>query len=82
MTMLMLVVFLAIPMGGGVGSPRPQKDAPALRHDALAACDAGEWRECLDDLDEARDLDPDGDEAPAIREARERAERALSNARP
>ena len=82
MTMLMLMVFLAIPLGGGVGAPAPAKDAPALRHDALDACDAGEWRECLDDLDEARALDPDGDDAPVIRQARERAQRALASEKP
>jgi DNA-directed RNA polymerase specialized sigma24 family protein len=36
-------------------------DAAALRSRARAACDARAWKECVDDLDAARSLDPAGE---------------------
>jgi DNA-directed RNA polymerase specialized sigma24 family protein len=59
-------------------APSPIERARLLRADALRACDDGAWRACLDGLDEARGLDPDGDLAPAIGAARARAESALA----
>jgi hypothetical protein len=37
--------------------------AADLRHQATAACRANAWAVCLADIDQARALDPDGDEA-------------------
>jgi RNA polymerase sigma factor (sigma-70 family) len=51
--------------------------ARVLRADALRRCEASEWQACLDGLDEAKRLDPAGDTAPEIGDARARAERAL-----
>lgn len=51
--------------------------ARQLRADALRRCDAAEWQACLDGLDEAKRLDPVGDTAPEIGDARARARRAL-----
>jgi DNA-directed RNA polymerase specialized sigma24 family protein len=48
----------------GPTKPAPS-DARALRDRAHRECDAGEWRACADDLDEARKLDPAG-ETPEI----------------
>jgi DNA-directed RNA polymerase specialized sigma24 family protein len=62
--------------------PSPLDRARALRADALRACDRSEWRACLDGLDEARGLDPDGDRAPAVGAARQKAEDALRAAPP
>lgn len=59
-------------------APSPLERARLLRADALRACDGGQWRACLDGLDNARALDPDGDQAPAIGAARARAEDALA----
>jgi RNA polymerase sigma factor (sigma-70 family) len=57
--------------------PSPLERARVLRADALRACERKEWRSCLDRLDEARGLDPDGDRAPAIGAARQQAEDGL-----
>jgi DNA-directed RNA polymerase specialized sigma24 family protein len=76
--MLLVAVLFAAPFGAGVGGGRPPKTAETLRHDALDACDTAQWRTCLDELDEARELDPAGDDAAEIRVARERAQRGLA----
>jgi hypothetical protein len=47
--------------------------ATDLRTQAIAACDAKQWRECLTDLDKARAIDPDGDAAPLVETTRQRA---------
>jgi hypothetical protein len=60
-----------------VGSP--PRDAPAaeraaaFRHDARDACNAHRWATCLDKLNDARTLDPAGDEAPDIEALRKTA---------
>ncbi len=63
-------------------TPSPIERARLLRADAIRACDEGAWRACLDGLDEARGLDPEGDQAPAIGDARARAARALESPSP
>ncbi len=57
-------------------------DPPAerLRRDALAKCDAAEWRACLDGLDAAKRLDPAGDARTEVRAARALAEKATAPA--
>jgi hypothetical protein len=49
--------------------------ASHLRVRAAAACDAKQWSTCLQDLDEARTMDPAGDDAPTVKSLRERATR-------
>ncbi len=49
----------------------------ARRAEALRACDAAQWRRCLDALDAARALDPAGDEAERVRRARQSARDGL-----
>jgi RNA polymerase sigma factor (sigma-70 family) len=49
----------------------------ARRAEALRACDASQWRRCLDELDAARALDPSGDEAERVRRARQSAHDGL-----
>jgi hypothetical protein len=65
---------------GWVTSPQGP-DAAALRRDALNACDAQKWAECLARLDRAREVDPAGDGEEAIRSARERALVAILGAK-
>jgi DNA-directed RNA polymerase specialized sigma24 family protein len=93
LTLMMLVAVLFAAPFGGVATrdvtpapgattaqpPRPPTGtlAQALRTQGLRACDAGEWDRCLGDLEKARTLDPAGDEEPAVRAARARAEDAL-----
>ena len=49
------------------GNPAP--DASTLRMRGLRECDAGKWKSCLDDLDRARELDPDVAGDPAVQRA-------------
>jgi len=53
--------------------PGSRARATELRRSALHACDVGEWKECVDGLDQAKALDPEGDDKPAVQEARARA---------
>jgi len=62
--------------------PSPLLRARALRAEALRACDRAAWRACLDGLDEARGLDPEGDRAPEVGAARAAAEAGLRSAEP
>ncbi len=55
----------------------PQDDAARLRRVALEDCEAGRWEQCLRGLDRARDLDPAGDRAEPVRQARRAAADAL-----
>jgi hypothetical protein len=57
----------------------PQRDLVAadLRRKAAASCDVKRWAECLEWLDEAKKVDPAGDEAPEARGLRERAMRGV-----
>jgi hypothetical protein len=47
--------------------------AAALRRLALDACSARLWQVCLDGFDDARRIDPVGDDDPTLRTARDRA---------
>jgi hypothetical protein len=48
----------------------PASPAEALRSDAFEACGRGRWDECARKLDEAKALDPEGESAPDVRNAR------------
>ena len=61
-------------------APTPLDRARELRADAFAKCEAAEWQACLDTFDEAKRLDPIGDSAPDVVEARRRAADALAPA--
>jgi len=60
-------------VGHGRPDDPPAVRAEALRQDARAACGARRWPVCLDRLNEARALDPAGDEAPEIQALRRSA---------
>jgi hypothetical protein len=51
----------------------PDSPADELREQASSECQRELWRQCLDHLDEAKRLDPGGDEKPSVREQRRRA---------
>lgn len=57
-----------------------EPEALRLRKEALGACDAQRWTLCIAGLDEAQRLDPAGDSAPTVQNARRAAERALAPA--
>ncbi len=48
----------------------PMDWAAVLRGEAFADCLRHDWKQCLNGLDAARDLDPDGDRDPAVQAAR------------
>lgn len=94
MLMLLVAVLFSAPFGGMASrdtdpppvpppmvatTVTPLERATALRSEALQACAANRWDLCVNRLDEARKLDPSSDEAPGIRDARVRAERALDD---
>jgi DNA-directed RNA polymerase specialized sigma24 family protein len=63
-------------------SPSPEtldamQRAARIRRDALTACSESRWAACVEQLDAARALDPAGDDAPAIRAAREHAQHEI-----
>lgn len=69
-----------LPAASPTPAPEPVESAPPqpisasdLRRDAFGECDAHEWDACLADLDRARALDPAGDGAQAVKDARKRA---------
>ncbi|HEX7665566.1 MAG TPA: sigma factor, partial [Polyangiaceae bacterium] len=57
--------------------PTPLDRANEERKNAFAHCDALEWQPCLDGLDRAKALDPAGDQAENVQNARKLAEDAL-----
>jgi hypothetical protein len=54
-------------------TPTPEQRAAALRSEAYAACVAEKWDECGRKLEEAKVLDPAGDEDPQVTAARKAA---------
>ncbi len=58
-------------------TPTPLERAVEERKNALAHCDALEWQPCLDGLDRAKALDPEGDRAERVQTTRKVAEDAL-----
>ncbi len=58
----------------------PALVAQKLRQAALADCRSGQWQTCLDQLDRAKALDPAGEGASVIAEARADIARALQPA--
>ncbi|MEP7126462.1 MAG: sigma-70 family RNA polymerase sigma factor [Byssovorax sp.] len=57
--------------------PSSLERARALRADALEKCSREDWAGCLEGLDQARGLDPVGDQAPAVGAARTQAKEGL-----
>ena len=62
-----------------VRTPRPEtpeEHAATLRQEAREACESRSWKTCLDKLDEARALEPGGNETPEVQSLRHTAEAA------
>jgi hypothetical protein len=62
----------------GSGLDRPE----ALRVEAAGAIDHKAWTTCIELLDEAKALDPAGDEMPAVKNARRLAQKMLNASPP
>jgi hypothetical protein len=61
-----------------VTSPyKPPRTAEKLREQGLYRCSKQFYRLCLEELDEAKKLDPEGDKAPEIVKARAEAKAAM-----
>ncbi len=63
----------------GTPPPRGTLQAEALRREASDACKSRSWKTCLDKLDEARALDPSGDETPDVQSLRHEAAAGASH---
>jgi DNA-directed RNA polymerase specialized sigma24 family protein len=63
-------------------APRSFDQAHEIRRLALEQCDAEKWQPCLDGLDRAKKLDPDGDRSERVQNARAAAARATQPAPP
>ncbi|MGH7297679.1 MAG: RNA polymerase sigma factor [Polyangiaceae bacterium] len=87
--MVVVAVLFAMPMGGlasrdvsprhvptqtAAHAPGPLERATALRAQAFFACDEGQLDRCVSLLDEARALDPRGEQSNEVRDARARIE--------
>jgi hypothetical protein len=59
----------ALPQAPPAGSSDREK-AGALRRDATVQCRASQWDKCRTDLDEAKQLDPQGDDVTPIQRMR------------
>jgi len=57
-------------------APTPEEKAQGLREEAREACGAGQWDRCEDRLDEAKQLDPAGEDNPLIQSLRRKAQGA------
>jgi hypothetical protein len=51
-------------------------EASSLRKEALVACQQQDWATCKAKLDDARDLEPNGEDLPEVRDARAKIARA------
>jgi DNA-directed RNA polymerase specialized sigma24 family protein len=60
-----------------VGETDPMDWARVLRGEAFRACMNDQWMECLDGLNAAGQLDPDGEQQPAVKAARADAQSAI-----
>jgi hypothetical protein len=56
--------------GGEPQAPTAKEIAAQLRSDAFAACGAERWAECEGKLDEAKNVDPDGESDARVKETR------------
>lgn len=59
-------------------APTPEERGRRERSEGLEACRNQRWLQCLDHLDRGKALDPAGDDAPAITNARKDAEEHLA----
>jgi hypothetical protein len=61
---------------GGGGIVTPGERAAKLRDEGLAACSSQLWEACEKRLDDAKQLDPEGEKDPRVVEARKAIVRA------
>jgi hypothetical protein len=69
--------WLSVTLFPEVASHLAPANASELRHQAVAACDAMRWRECLARFDEAARIDPPGDADAKVQAERAKARAAI-----
>ncbi|HEX4448943.1 MAG TPA: hypothetical protein VH044_19515 [Polyangiaceae bacterium] len=80
--LLVVHAFRAPPIIGPDVLLPAEEQALNLRNEALGACQASDWKKCLDDLDQARAIDPSGDATSHMKQLREIAEQGLRDTPP
>jgi hypothetical protein len=87
----MLTIVTVITVGDAAPAPGPNdplpvlpahEDAATLRSRALGQCEVRHYGRCLELLNRARSLDPDGDQDPAVLSARHEVEAAMKEGAP
>jgi hypothetical protein len=87
----MLTIVTVVTVGGaapvlGPNDPLPvlpeHEDATMLRSRALRQCEVRHYGRCLELLNRARSLDPEGDTDPAVVAARHEVEAAMKEGAP
>jgi hypothetical protein len=88
-TLAAIAMTVAIQMGALVSKGAPddvegstagdRARAAKLRRDALSACRGQRWADCREGLDEAKALDPAGEESQDVKNARRLIETALGS---
>jgi DNA-directed RNA polymerase specialized sigma24 family protein len=76
-----VITVLALVLRKKEPEPIANEDLPRaaeLRRVGIEKCLAAEWKDCVEKLDAAKQLDPAGDTRPEVRQARENADRALT----
>ncbi len=69
-------------IGPDTPMPPEKRRARELRREGFEACNAENWEQCVALLDEANGLDPAGDGAPAVQDARRQAAIGMVQRRP
>ena len=73
-----LLLAITRPHPGTDGGIVPEPDrAEQLRDLAFDECSNGHWESCLEKLDQAQAIDPKSNDLPKVKDARDRADRAL-----
>ena len=70
-------IYAAVFRPAEVSHPAPDPAAADLRRRAFSACEAKQWSDCLARFDDAKRIDPAGDEEATVKAARREATRAL-----
>jgi DNA-directed RNA polymerase specialized sigma24 family protein len=73
-----LYLFLKRPQPGMPIANEDVARAEEMRKQAFEKCLAKEWNDCVHELDAAKELDPAGDTAPTVQQARQNAAKAQS----
>jgi DNA-directed RNA polymerase specialized sigma24 family protein len=80
-TLGVLITILMVVLKKKEPEPIANEDLPRaaeIRKQAFEKCLAYEWKDCVERLDAAKQLDPAGESRPEVKQARENAKKALT----